>query len=120
MVCETVRNAKRRKAEMENRAGSTIGARRVRTKAAASAKLRAHGFTKAYVAQYVDQTGGAVLSVVTSSFVAPGAMTTIIRFLLLEPHAPRGNKIPAGLATLRVPRARRLLLVSQLTCLRAR
>src|SRR4051794_41240804 len=35
---------------------------------AAAAKLRAHGFQRAYVAQYVSTASGAVLSVVASSF----------------------------------------------------
>ncbi|MFN2537436.1 MAG: hypothetical protein ABR549_04690 [Mycobacteriales bacterium] len=41
---------------------------------AAAAKLRAHGFRRAYVAQYVDSATGAVISVVASSFAtAAGA-----------------------------------------------
>jgi hypothetical protein len=35
---------------------------------AAASKLRAHGFVKAYVAQYVNTATGAVISVVASSF----------------------------------------------------
>jgi hypothetical protein len=50
------------------------GAQATAAVAAASAKLRAHGFRGAYVAQYVDQSTGAVLSVVASSFAtAAGA-----------------------------------------------
>lgn len=43
-------------------------------KAAAEAKLRAHGFQSAYVAQYVNPTTGAIVSVVASRFAtAEGA-----------------------------------------------
>lgn len=53
-------------------AGTGAQARAVVT--AAAAKLRAHGFRGAYVAQYVDASTGAVLSVLASSFgTAAGA-----------------------------------------------
>jgi hypothetical protein len=42
---------------------------------AAAAKLRAHGFVKAYVAQYVNSTTGAVISVLASSFRSAAGAT---------------------------------------------
>jgi hypothetical protein len=47
---------------------SGSGAQATAARTAAAAKLRAHGFVKAYVAQYVDSSTGAVLSVVASTF----------------------------------------------------
>ena len=50
------------------------GAQATAAVSAAAAKLRAHGFRKAYVAQYADSSTGAVLSVLASSFAtAAGA-----------------------------------------------
>ena len=48
--------------------GTGAGATAART--AAAAKLRAHGFRSAYVAQYVNTATGAVISVVASSFAS--------------------------------------------------
>ncbi|MDX6268175.1 MAG: hypothetical protein QOD70_2915 [Frankiales bacterium] len=47
---------------------SGAGAQATAARTAAAAKLRAHGFRKAYVAQYVNTATGAVISVVASSF----------------------------------------------------
>ena len=53
---------------------SGSGATAAQATAAAAAKLRAHGFQKAYVAQYVNTANGAVVSVVASVFAtAAGA-----------------------------------------------
>jgi hypothetical protein len=53
---------------------SGTGAQATAAVNAAAAKLRAHGFLKAYVAQYADSATGAVLSVLASSFAtAAGA-----------------------------------------------
>lgn len=50
------------------------GAQATASVAAAAAKLRAHGFSGAYVAQYVDTATGAVVSVVAARFAtAAGA-----------------------------------------------
>jgi hypothetical protein len=50
------------------------GAQAAAAVSAAAAKLRAHGFAGAYVAQYVDTSTGAVISVVASRFAtAAGA-----------------------------------------------
>lgn len=43
--------------------------------AAAAAKLKAHGFVKAYVAQYVNATTGAVISVVASTYATAAGAT---------------------------------------------
>ena len=43
--------------------------------AAAAAKLRAHGFQRAYVAQYVNATSGAVLSVLASTYATAAGAT---------------------------------------------
>jgi hypothetical protein len=42
---------------------------------AAAAKLRAHGFVKAYVGQYANPSTGQVLSVVASTFATPAGAT---------------------------------------------
>ncbi|MCU1600330.1 MAG: hypothetical protein JWO22_1039 [Frankiales bacterium] len=54
--------------------GTGTGAGHDQAVAAAAAKLRAHGFQQAYVAQYLNQTTGAVVSVVASTYAtAAGA-----------------------------------------------
>lgn len=54
---------------------SGSGASAAQAIAAAAAKLRAHGFQKAYVAQYVNTATGAVLSVVASSYATAAGAT---------------------------------------------
>jgi hypothetical protein len=51
------------------------GAQAIAARSAAAAKLRAHGFRKAYVAQYVNTATGAVISVVASSFASAAGAT---------------------------------------------
>jgi len=54
---------------------SGSGASAAQAIAAAAAKLRAHGFQKAYVAQYVNTATGAVLSVVASRYASAAGAT---------------------------------------------
>jgi hypothetical protein len=54
---------------------SGSGASAAQATAAAAAKLRAHGFQKAYVAQYVNTASGAVISVVASRYATAAGAT---------------------------------------------
>lgn len=56
---------------------------------AAAAKLTSHGFTRAYVVQYADQSSGQVLSVVVSQFATAAGATADLTDDLAGPAAKK-------------------------------